>query len=191
MAKGKKHDLNWIKQTLDLKPDHKWQSKPGYKIFVAGRGAVRFDVPADWVFEPAEKSFRFLDGAPPNDDCRLEVSFNLLPDRDWSDFPLAGTLRSIVKKETRNVIETGEIMTVQRQTARIVWTEIKFIDSQADRPAYSRTCIGIGSNVQCLITFDYWVDDAERVTPVWDQVLSTLTLGLFISDPRTGNALPD
>jgi hypothetical protein len=191
MAKGKKHDLNWIKQTLDLKPDHKWQSKPGYKIFVAGRGAVRFDVPADWIFEPAEKSFKFLDGEPPNDDCRLEVSFNLLPDRDWSDFPLVSTLRNIVKKETRDVIETGEIITVKRQTARIVWTEIKFIDSQEDRPAYSRTCIGLGSNVQCLITFDYWVDDAERVTPVWDEVLRTLTLGLFISDPRTGNALPD
>ena len=191
MAKGKKHDLNWIKQTLDLKPDHKWQSKPGYKIFVAGRGAVRFDVPADWIFEPAEKSFKFLDGEPPNDDCRLEVSFNLLPARDWSDFPLASTLKKIVKKETRDVIETGEIITVQRQTARIVWTEIKFIDSQEGRPAYSRTCIGLGSNVQCLITFDYWVDDAERVTPVWDEVLRTLTLGLFISDPRTGNALPD
>jgi len=191
MAKSKKHDLNWIKQTLELKPDHKWQSQPGYKIFVAGRGAVRFDVPADWIFEPAEKSFKFFDGKPPDDNCCLEVSFNPLPAHDWSDFPLTGTLRKIVQKETRNLIETGEIITIKRQTARIVWTEIKFIDSQENRPAYSRTCIGLGSNVQCLITFDYWVDDAERLTPVWDEVLRTLTLGLYISDPRTGNALPD
>ncbi len=191
MAKGKKHDLNWIKQTLDLKPDHKWQSKPGYKIFVAGRGAVRLDVPADWIFEPDEKSFKFLDGEPPNDDCRLEVSFNLLPPNDWSGFPLANALKKIVKKESRNVIETGEIITVQRQTARIVWTQIKFIDTQEDRPAYSRICIGLGSNVQCLITLDYWVDDAERLTPVWDEALRSLTLGLFISDPTTGNAMPD
>jgi len=191
MAKGKKHDLNWIKQTLELKSDHKWQSQPGYKIFVAGRGAVRFDVPADWVFEPAEKSFQFFDGKPPDDNCRLEVSFNLLPARDWSGFPLADMLSQIVKQEKRDLLETSEIITIKRQTVRMVWTEIKFMDSQENRPAYSRTCIGLGSNVQCLITFDYWVEDAKRLTPVWDEVLRTLTLGLYISDPRTGNALPD
>lgn len=188
---GKKHNLKWVKSTLELQPDHRWQSQPGYKIFVAGRGAVRFDVPADWVFEPAEKSFKFMDGKPPNDECCLEVSFNLLPEHDWSDFPLKLVLKQVTDRETRNVIERGEIFTVKRQTARIVWTQIKFIDSQENREAYSRTCIGIGSNVQCLITFDYWVDDAPRVEHVWDEVLRTLTLGLFISDPRTGAAFPD
>jgi hypothetical protein len=191
MTKRKKDDLRWIKETLELKDDHRWQSKPGYKIFVADRGAVRFDVPQDWHFEPDAKSFKFLDREPPNDDCRLEMSFNRLPQGDWSLFPLQHSLKKILEDEKRDVIETGEIITLKRQTARIVWAEIKFIDSEENREAFSRICIGLGSNVQCLITFDYWADQADRLTPVWDQVLDSLVLGLYIRDPKTGLAFPD
>src|SRR4028118_867180 len=42
MSKRKKQE--WLKETLELKEDHNWKSKPGTRIFVAGRGAVRFDV---------------------------------------------------------------------------------------------------------------------------------------------------
>jgi len=191
MAKRNKRKQNWIKETLELKEGHRWHSKAGYKVFVAGRGAVRFDVPGQWFFEPDTKSFKFLDAAPPNDNCRLEVSYNLLPAADWSAFPLADILQQVVEKDEREVIGKGEIVTLARQTARIVWTEIKFIDSQENREAYSRICIGLGSGVQCLITFDYWADEADRRTPVWDEVLRTLTLGLFIRDPLTGTAFPD
>jgi len=191
MAKRKKHDLQWIKETLELKEDHHWQSNPGYEIFVADRGAVRFDVPQDWFFEPDTQSFRFLDRQPPDDDCRLEVSFNRLPEGDWAGFPLQSTLRKIVEDDERNVIAKSDIVTLKRQTARVVWTEIKFIDEAENREAFSRICIGLGSNVQCLITFDYWADDADRLTPVWDEVLRSLTLGLYIRDPRIGTALPD
>ncbi len=191
MSKSKKHNLQWLKETLELKEDHNWKSEPGTRIFVAGRGAVRFDVPEDWHFEPDEKSFRFLDKKPPNDDCRLEVSFNLLPPGNWAEFPIVPLLRQVLKDETRDAIEQGEIIKLKRQTARIVWTQIKFIDPVEHRPAYSRICIGLGSGVQCLITFDYWEDDAERLTPVWDTVMKSLVLGLYISDPRTGFALPD
>ncbi|WP_246275689.1 hypothetical protein, partial [Brasilonema bromeliae] len=126
------------------------------------------------------------------DDCCLEVSFNRLPPNDWSQFPLKSTLKKVIKDDSRNVIESGEIFTIKRQTARIVWTEIKFIDTQAEpREAFSRTCIGLGSNVQCLITFDYWADQAEQLTPVWDEVMRSLTLGLYIRDPMTGVAFPD
>jgi hypothetical protein len=192
MAKRKKSNLQWIKETLDLKPDHRWESPSGYKIFVANRGAVRFNVPEDWHFEPQEKSFKFSDKKPPNDDCCLEVSFNQLPPNDWSLFPLKATLKKVVEDDSRDVIEKGEIISLKRQTARVVWTEIKFIDTQEEpREAFSRICIGLGSNVQCLITFDYWADQAEQLIPVWDEVMRSLTLGLYIRDPRTGFAFPD
>jgi hypothetical protein len=191
MAKQKKDTLKWIKETLELKDNHNWSSKPGCKVFVAGRGAVRFDVPGDWHFEPQEKSFRFTDKKPPDEDCCLEVSFNLFPQADFSDFPLGATLKKIAKDDSRNVVECGEVVRVKRQTAKIVWIQLKFIDAEENREAYSRICIGLGSGVQCLITFDYWVDDADRLVPVWDTVLETLVLGLFIRDPRTGFAMPD
>lgn len=194
MAKAKrkkKSNLQWIKETLDLNPDHHWHATPGYKVFVADRGAVRIDVPQDWIFEPDTKSFRFLDGAPPDDNCRLELSFNRLPPAEWSNFPLKPLLEKVVEDDTRNVISTSEVVRVNRQTAQIMWTEIKFIDEEENREAFSRICIGLGSNVQCLITFDFWASEAEKLTPVWDVVLRSLTLGLYISDPRTGTALPD
>ncbi len=191
MPKRKKSNLKWIKETIELKDNHNWQSEPGYKIFVADRGSVRFDVPQDWIFEPDKKSFKFFDGKPPDDNCRLEVSFNRLPPADWSLFPLKHSLQKVLDNESRDVIEKSEITSFKRQTARVVWAEIKFMDSQENREAYSRICVGLSSNVQCLITFDYWADDAERMIPVWDHVLDTLVLGLYIGDPRTGFALPD
>jgi hypothetical protein len=192
MAKQKKSNLQWIKETLDLKPDHNWECPSGYKIFVLGRGAVRFHVPQDWVLEPQEKSFKFLDKPKPDDDCCLEVSFNHLPLGDWSEFPLESILTKVTQDDSRDVISRGEVVTAKRQTARIVWSEIKFMDTQeAPREAFSRTCIGLGSNVQSLITFDYWADQAEMLIPIWDEVVRSLTLGLYIRDPRTGKAFPD
>ena len=133
-----------------------------------------------------------MDKKPPNDDCCLEVSFNRLPPNDWSQFPLKSTLKKVLEDDSRNIIAKGEIVTVKRQTARIVWTEMKFIDTQEEpREAFSRTCIGLGSNVQCLITFDYWADQAEQLIPVWDEAIRSLTLGLYIRDPMTGLAFPD
>ena len=187
----KKKKRSWIKETLTLEENHNWRAKPGTRIFVAGRGAVRFDVPHDWYFEPQENSFRFLDRSPPDQECCLEASYNLLPPGNWSDLPLGGLLKQVVQQDDRDVIDRGEIVWLKRQTARIVWTEIKFIDSEENREAYSRICIGVGSGVQCLITFEYWVDDTEHCIPVWDTVLDSLVLGLFIRDPRTGFAIPD
>jgi hypothetical protein len=191
MGKRKKGKPEWIKQTLELKEDHRWSSKPGYKIFVAARGAVRFDVPRGWHLEPDEKSFKFMEKQPPDNDCCLEMSFNRLPPADYSLFPLAATLKQIAEQDSRDVIEQGEVITLNRQTARIVWVELKFIDSNENREAFSRICVGIGSNIQVLITFEYWADQAKVMTPVWDEVLRTLTLGLYIRDPSLGVAFPD
>ena len=35
MAKRKKSNLQWIKETLELSPDHHWEGPDDYKIFVA------------------------------------------------------------------------------------------------------------------------------------------------------------
>ena len=43
-----------------------------------------------------------------------------------------------------------------------------------------------GSGVYCLITFDFWVDDTAKFEPVWDEVLRSLTLGMYVNDPSVG-----
>ena len=49
--------------------------------------------------------------------------------------------------------------------------------------------IGIGGNVQVLFTFDYWTEGEEQMSQVWDVVLRSLRLGLFIPDPTRGQVV--
>ena len=81
----------WSKKVLKLKENHGWESRPGYSIFVADRGSVRFDFPRTWIIEPTETgSIRFHDRKPPKDDCTLEMTVMYLNDEvDWSQLPLA------------------------------------------------------------------------------------------------------
>lgn len=178
----------WKKQTLKLRKDHRWKAKPGYRICVIGRGAVRFDIPQGWIMEPDAVSIKFFDGAPPDDNCRLEASYNLVPPIDWSGFPLEQLLRQVVDDDHRRPVSEGEVISVKRVDLRLVWTEFSFHDPAEDREACSRVCIGLGNNVQCLITMDFWPEDRARVTPVWDEALRTLKLGEYVSDPTLGDA---
>ncbi|MGI8566550.1 MAG: hypothetical protein ACR2LZ_08735, partial [Pyrinomonadaceae bacterium] len=178
----------WKKQTLKLQKNHRWKAKPGYRICVLGRGAVRFDIPQGWIMEPDAASVKFYDGAPPDDNCRLEASYNLIPSIDWSGFPLEQLLKDVVEGDHRGSISIGEVISVRRVDLRLVWTEFCFQDLVENREAHSRVCIGIGNNVQCLITMDFWPEDRARATPVWDEALRTLKLGMYVSDPTLGDA---
>ncbi len=193
MSKSKK--ANWIKETLELAPNHNWKASDGYNLFVVGRGAVHLEVPRNWKLEPNAESFSFTNGEPPNDDCRLEISYrNLPPSPDWDTFPLKRTLRQVMENDDRQVTEWGQIFLEKRKKYRIAWTEIKFIDTETEekpRDAFSRTAIALGSNLQCLITFDCWESEREPFIPVWDHAIATLILGKFIHDPRTGFERPD
>ena len=65
---------NWRKQVFDLPQNHGWTAKPGNKVFIADRGALRFEIPQDWLVEPNRKSVKFRDAKPPDDTMGLEVS---------------------------------------------------------------------------------------------------------------------
>lgn len=176
----------WKKKTLRLQDDHRWHAKPGCRIFVADQGAVRFDFPQHWIMHPTADSFQFLDRRPPNDDCRLAVSYQRLPAIDWSEAPLADMLRQVVADDPRDLMPTMDVVTIRRPGLYLVWTEGKFIDPHEMRAAFGRIAVGIGGNIQVLLTFDYWAVDAERFTPVWDDVLESLRVGEYIPDPTRG-----
>ncbi len=181
----------WEQRHLQLRPDHTWKSNPGYKIFVAGRGDVRFDVPSDWHFEPGESSVKFFDRPPPDDDCRLEVSYlKLNPQIDWSGYPLEKLLKdAIIPGEMRKPHTRSGFIRVKRDDLEAVWYQIHFLDTDEWREACTRACLARGANVQPLITLDYWLDDAPRVEPVWDEVLRTLQLGQYVRDPTRGRVV--
>jgi hypothetical protein len=174
----------WKREILKLQENHGWKAKPGYKIFVADRGAVRFDFPEDWVFIPGKDSMKFHDRQPPDDDCLLQVSvIHLHPRIDWSRLPLAQLLEAAIEGDSRGVTSTRPLTRVERPDLELVWTETSFIDPVERREARSRTCLARGSNVQPLITMDFWPEHAARFVPVWDEVLRTLVLGDYVEDP--------
>ncbi len=178
----------WKKTVLRLAGNHGWKAKPGYKIFVADRGAVRFDYPADWVVIPGDDSIRFHDRKPPDDNVVLQLSVIHLPPItvDWSELPLERMLReAVVEKDERGVLSKGEIVCVKRPDLELAWTEVVFFALNEKREARSRSCLARGSNIQPLITMDYWPEDAARFIPVWDEVLRSLQLGQYVKDPTS------
>lgn len=179
----------WEKQELKMRKNHGWRAKPGYSIFVADRGAVRFDIPQNWVVVPGDGPVKICDRQPPDDNCAIQLSIFRLPAGiDWSALPLAQMLADATDddQEDKSVLAKGEVVTIDRPDIEIVWRETRFIDEGEQREAISRSCIARGRNLQPLITFDFWVDDAVRLYPVWDELLSSLRLGDYIEDPTIG-----
>lgn len=170
-----------------LKPDHGWRCKPGYQIVVLNRGAVRFDIPKAWVVAPGAP-FTIHDKPEPDDDCRIQVSvFQFPPGIDWSALPLDKLLADTMSgdDDPRNISRT-EPVTIRRPGLEIAWLETLFLDPGENREACSRTCLARGSDVQPLITMDYWVDDATWTLPVWDELIRSLRLGQYVKDPTQG-----
>src|SRR5438876_933263 len=99
---------HWQKETRKLRDRHYWTAQPGCKVFVADRGAVRFDFPQEWVIVPGSDSINLYDKAPPDDDCVLAVSYLRLPPIDWSGLPLATLVEQTTKDDTRPIYEGSE-----------------------------------------------------------------------------------
>ena len=175
------------KKDLTLRSDHSWESEEGYKIFVADRGAVRFDFPKDWIVKFKEKSVSFHDLEPTDDTGALEMSFNRLPTNDWTTFPLKEALQQILDDDERAITHKSKVTSTNRDGMKLVWADIQYIDATEKRPATSRILVGIGGNVQVLFTFDYWTEGEEQMREVWEAMLRSLRLGLFIPDPTRGH----
>jgi hypothetical protein len=170
---------------MKLPKNHGWKSKPGYQIFVADRGAVRFDFPVGWEVSPGPDAIRIFDRTPPDDNCVLQFSMMRLPEGiDWSKIPVAQLLAQLAQDDDRQVLQRGEIVQVKREDIDAAWEETNVIDAATQRPACSRTLLARAHNIQPLITFDFWFDDLPRLTPVWDEVVRSLQIGGQIQDPR-------
>jgi hypothetical protein len=174
------------KRTLRLPKKHGWRSRPDCRIFVADRGAVRFDFPADWVVLPDPDSIKFRDREPPDDDCVLAVSYLRLPPIDWTALPLARLVEEATRADTRAVEAWEEIVTARRIDLELAWRQGRFIDRTLQRRALTRLGLARRKTVQALLTMDFWESDLDRFAPVWDLVLDTLELDEPIADPHRG-----
>lgn len=197
---------NWRKQVFNLPENHGWTAKPGNKVFVADRGALRFEIPQDWLVEPSRKSVKFRDAPEPNDTMGLEVSvfyagagMNI----DWSSLPLHQLIKDVTtedftgrpgragrrrKRKGRDETKVGPPVTIKLGNLELAWVESEFIDPGEKRPAFSRTAITRDpiASIHALLTFSYWPEDADRAKAVWNDVMGTLKMGERFESPFRG-----
>jgi hypothetical protein len=186
MAKKKKR---WVHERLKLPKNHGWTAKPGNAIFIADRGDVRFDFPHSWIVEPGESgSIKLHDRKPPDDDCLLELSvIRMPPGVNLTGAPLKQFLMdAVLPADTRGITWCGEVYEVKRAGLEVVWSQGDFDDeTQDNRAARTRWLLARRANILPFITMDFWVDQAEQFSPVWDEVVASLRVAEY-NLPMTG-----
>ena len=174
----------WTKRTMPLSPAHGFKCSPGYTLFIADRGAVRFEFPDKWRHGPeADGSIGFHDRKPPADNVSLKVSVMRLPpglplaeiDRG---LPLDHLIVAAVGQDTRGAEFDRQVHRVAKPDAQVVWVELTAMDPKENRLVRSRMCMARARGVQPLITMDFWADMAEQFTPIWDHVMATLRVAV-------------
>jgi hypothetical protein len=171
-------------QKLKLKANHTWRSKPGYSICVLDRGAVRFDYPSSWKVDMAEGAVYLHDREPSIESCDLGVSIFRVPMESIAELPIEEMLTHSLGSD-RNAYEQSEIRRLQRGDLEVVWLEQRYIEKTQKRDARFRTAIARGPLV-ALITMNYWSSRAAGLERVWEEVLRTLQLGMYVQDPTAG-----
>ena len=179
--------MGWTKEVYLLPEDHGWSARPGHEIVVLDAGAVVLEFPEGWFVGPGAGHIEIRDGANLEaSTCVLAVSYLRLPDRDWSDLPLSHLLGVAAEGDDRERIATSPRVEAARDGVELAWAELRVVDPGERRESRSRVCIARSRRMQCLITFDFWPEDAERHEPVWGAVLSSLELGVEVADPTLG-----
>ncbi len=177
----------WKKKSMDLMPGHRWKSAPGYNICAINRGAIRFDYPQGWDVNADEDSLKIRDFPEPDDNCVLAVSQMHLPTEVADFVPVSELVRVSAASDERDIRERHDVVEMKREDGiELAYAEVRYFDPKQKRDAFSRLCMARGSGVYCLITFDFWVEDAAKVEPVWEQALRSLILGVYIKDPTKG-----
>lgn len=175
------------KTTIRLRDDHVWTAHPGYKVFVADRGALRFDIPQRWVMRADEDSIKFWNKPPPKDDCILQASLkHLNPQFDWSGIQLLPMFKAATAKDDAAELSRTDPIILRHHGLEAIWHEVRRIDPGEQREAISRMCVAMAGTIYAIISLDFWPEHETRFDPVWQVVLESLRMGQYIADPRTG-----
>ena len=143
------------------------RARTGASICVLDRGAVRLKFPSNWIVKQHPDSVQIHNSEPPHDDCVLSVS----------RFQGEVSIDDLLAADDRQILSRAGTVNIKRGDLNIAWSEVRYLEPEKKREAFSRIALGSGSGVRCLITFDFWADQAAKFAPVWDEVLDSLVLG--------------
>jgi hypothetical protein len=174
-------------KSLRLKDRHGWKSKPGNAICAINRGAIRFDYPRSWHVSADEGQVNLRDAPEPDDNCVLGVSQMQLPAQVADQVPIRELVMGTIQEKDFDRIDGSNVVEVPREDGmELAYMEIIHLDQESQRQACTRIAVARGAGVYCLITFDFWQEDATKFEAVWKEVLRSLTLGVFVKDPTVG-----
>jgi hypothetical protein len=174
---------------LRLVADNTWRARPGHKILVLDRGAVRLDYPARWHFEATNDCAKLRDRPPPDDEFALGVSYHRWPRVNAPGLSVGELVRTSLEQDTRRFTSIGAITEEARLDFALAWGEGKFIDPRLNREACGRLCLARKDDIQALITFDFWLSDLSQGDAYWHDFLAGLQLGRWVEDPTRGPVL--
>ena len=166
---------------------HEWKARPGYRIMVMDRGAVRFDFPRDWLAGLDSKYVRMIDREPPDDRCGLMVSSRPIS-RRMAELPVHELLREVTLTDCsdRRVTHRGQIIRFFRPPLEAAWLQMRFMERLRAREACTRVCLARGGRTLATVVFDFWPEDETHLHDAWTTLLDTLAVGDYIEDPLTG-----
>ncbi|GAB4545073.1 MAG: hypothetical protein OHK0023_02820 [Anaerolineae bacterium] len=183
---GRKRRGNFHKKTSPLVSSHARHTPDGYQGIVLGRGLVCFNVPKSWVIA-AYTPFTMHDQPQPNDTSRLSASYWQSPlGIDWRLLPVSALLADTIQHIPLPVLTQSEVIPMAREDIEAVWVETRFLDPQALRPAYTRNLMARGRGIHALISLDFWVEDAPKLSAMWEEIQRSLRFGREIVDPTEG-----
>lgn len=177
---------NFHKKSVPQTSKHTWHAPDGYQIVVLDRGMVSFNVPQGWVIAD-HTPFTMHDQPQPNDNSRLSVSYWKSPlGVDWRPLPVSSLLADTIQRIPLPVLTQSDVMPIAREDIEAVWVETRFLDPQELRPAYTRNLIARGWGIHTLVSLDFWVEDAPKLSVMWEELQRSLRLGREIADPTRG-----
>jgi hypothetical protein len=174
---------------LRLSGDHRWRAQANHKILVLDRGAVRLEYPETWVVEATDDCVKIHDKTPPDDDCVLGVSCHRWPAIAAPELTVAALVRETLESDERSLFELDPIVEETHIDLTLAWGQGRFIDPLANREACARLCLARKSEIQALITFDFWLSDLALCHAQWNAFLASLQLGQWVADPQRGPPL--
>lgn len=170
---------------LQIKDRHNWKCKPGNQLCVLDRGAARFEFPDSWVLEVKDGTVTLHDRPAGIEACDLCVSILNVPGLAVNELALDDLLvRSL--DSNRQVTGQSEIYRRDSGGVEIAWLEQKYFEETQQRPAKFRVALARSPELHCLISLNYWAERAGSLERVWDEVLDTLVLAVYVQDPTVG-----
>jgi hypothetical protein len=175
---------------MPLPENHGWRSSPGYKIFVANKGEVRFDYPESWEID-ISAPITFRDRPQPNDICRLRVFIYHPTAKQKQTPPIQEALQDLIdiaraesNEDLGYSLGQGQITVIPREDVDLAWRQDRYFDPNRQREISTRSCAARAGGTIALLMFDFPSDDRSTFDAIWEEILRSIQLGQIIEDPQ-------